>query len=216
MSARPGPAGKNFTRQSVGSEPSGDRRSFRVSDSVPGSAVAVMYLSLPSPVTRLGTATWPQTGFQGQSRLRSPTQLIHRHPLPDVGRTSRHTWRSTLGDATQNPTAGRRRRRYPRYLLDTRIEVRVFRPNKSESFWGRSNEFGEDGLSATLTGELEAGEVVSLDLPLPPLGYRLKLRALVRYRAGLLHGFEFLAKNDEQRDAIRRLCEQLQAKGCST
>lgn len=121
-----------------------------------------------------------------------------------------------MGDATQNPTAGRRLRRYPRYLLDSRIEVRVFRPNKSESFWGRSNEFGEDGLSATLTGELEAGEVVSLDLPLPPLGYRLKLRALVRYRAGLLHGFEFLAKNDEQRDAIRRLCEQLQAKGCST
>jgi len=33
--------------------------------------------------------------------------------------------------------------------------------------WGRSNELGEDGISATLTGELEPGEVAAMELALP-------------------------------------------------
>jgi hypothetical protein len=33
--------------------------------------------------------------------------------------------------------------------------------------WGRSNELGEDGIGATLTGGLEPGEVVALELSLP-------------------------------------------------
>jgi hypothetical protein len=39
----------------------------------------------------------------------------------------------------------------------------------------------------------------------------MKLRALVRYRDGLRHGFEFLARDEVQREAIRRTCELLSA-----
>lgn len=75
--------------------------------------------------------------------------------------------------------------------------------------WGRSMEFGQDGIGVTLTGELDAGEVATLELTLPGNSTPLKLRALVRYRDGLRHGFEFLARDEMQRDLIRRTCEFL-------
>jgi hypothetical protein len=90
-----------------------------------------------------------------------------------------------------------------------RISVQVFRAGETKSLWGRSNELGEDGVGCTLTGELEAGEVVSMELSLPLAAYPLKLRALVRYRRGLLHGLEFLAISEQQRDVLRRVCEML-------
>ncbi len=100
-------------------------------------------------------------------------------------------------------------RRFPRHPLDVRVSVHAFRSGESVSFWGRSSEIGEDGLGATLTGELEAGEVVSMELSLPMSPFPIKFRALVRYRDGLRHGFEFLTLSAAQRDAIRRVCESL-------
>jgi hypothetical protein len=100
-------------------------------------------------------------------------------------------------------------RRFPRYPVDMRIAVQIFRAGETTSLWGRSNELGVDGVGGTLTGELEADEVVSMELSLPLAAYPLKLRALVRYRIGLRHGFEFLAINAEQRDVLERVCEML-------
>jgi hypothetical protein len=77
--------------------------------------------------------------------------------------------------------------------------------------WGRSIEFGQDGIGVTLTGELEAGEVATLELTLPANPTPIRLRALVRYRDGLRHGFEFLARDEMQRSVIRRTCELLAA-----
>jgi hypothetical protein len=90
-----------------------------------------------------------------------------------------------------------------------RITVLVSRSGETSSLWGRSNELGEDGVGCTLTGELETGEVVSMELALPLAAYPLKLRALVRYRDGLRHGFEFLALSEQQHDVLRRVCEML-------
>ena len=92
-----------------------------------------------------------------------------------------------------------------------RITVQIFRSGETTSLWGRSNELGEDGVGGTLTGELVVGEVVSMELSLPLAAYPLKLRALVRYRIGLLHGFEFLAVNEQQRDVLRRVVRQMLA-----
>ena len=100
-------------------------------------------------------------------------------------------------------------RRFPRYPVDMRIAVQIFRAGETTSLWGRSNELGVDGVGGTMTGELEVGEVVSMELSLPLAAYPLKLRALVRYRIGLRHGFEFLAINDQQRDVLQRVCEML-------
>ena len=52
-----------------------------------------------------------------------------------------------------------------------------------------------------------------MELAVPLAVQPLKVRALVRYRAGLRHGFEFLALNAEQRDVLRRVCEMLTSGG---
>ena len=102
-----------------------------------------------------------------------------------------------------------KKRRFPRYPLDVRVSARVFRADAPIELWGRSIEFGQDGIGVTLTGELVPGEVATLELTLPGTATPLKLRALVRYRDGLRHGFEFLARDTLQREAIRRTCELL-------
>jgi PilZ domain len=102
-------------------------------------------------------------------------------------------------------------RRYRRFPLDVRVSAKVFRPDAPIDLWGRSIEFGQDGIGVTLTGELQPGEVATLELTLPASSTPLKLRALVRYRDGLRHGFEFLARDEMQREVIRRTCEILAA-----
>src|SRR4029077_7911675 len=107
------------------------------------------------------------------------------------------------------PEASPGGRRFPRYPLDVCITVHVFREGKTVSSWGRSSELGEDGIGGTLTGELQDGEVVSMELSLPLASKPMKVRALVRHRVGLHHGFEFIALNQEQRATIKRVCEML-------
>src|SRR5580693_7369718 len=103
-------------------------------------------------------------------------------------------------------------RRFPRFAVDARIQVRMFQDGEFRNCWGRSTELGQDGIGATLTGELETGEIVSLELPLPLTPYPLKVRAIVRYRQGLRYGFEFLTLSDNQRDMINRVCDMLATK----
>jgi len=113
-----------------------------------------------------------------------------------------------MSGASPGPTS---KRRFPRHPVDIRIAVTVFRGGETISMWGRSNEIAEDGIGATLTEELEPGEVVSMEVSLPLSSYPLKLRAIVRYRDGLRHGFEFLIQHAAQRDTLRRVCEVLSA-----
>jgi PilZ domain len=102
-------------------------------------------------------------------------------------------------------------RRFPRYPADIRISLQVFRSGEILSLWGRSNELGADGIGATLTRQLEPGEVAAMEFTFPMTAYPMKLRALVRYRDGLRHGFEFLALTSEQRESLARVCEILSA-----
>lgn len=100
-------------------------------------------------------------------------------------------------------------RRFPRFAVDTRLQVRMFQSGEFQSCWGRSTEFGQDGVGATLTGELQLGEIVSLEIPLPVGSYLLKVRAIVRHRQGLHYGFEFLTLTEPQRAMIYRVCQVL-------
>jgi hypothetical protein len=100
-------------------------------------------------------------------------------------------------------------RRYPRFAIDVRLQVKMFQAGEFRACWGRSTEMGQDGIGATLTGSLEPGEIVTLEIPLPLTPYPIKVRAIVRYRQGLRYGFEFLTLNDSQRDTVRRVCEYL-------
>jgi|SRR5580698_1535885 hypothetical protein len=100
-------------------------------------------------------------------------------------------------------------RRFPRYALDVRLQAQMFQQGEFRNCWGRSSELGQDGIGATLTGALETGEIVTLEISLPLSTYPVKVRAIVRYSQGLKYGFEFLTLSDPQRDTIRRVCEYL-------
>jgi len=100
-------------------------------------------------------------------------------------------------------------RRFPRFVLDVRLQVRMFQDGEFRTCWGRSTELGQDGIGATLTGSLESGEIVTLEIPLPLTPYPIKVRAIVRYCQGLRYGFEFLTMNESQRDTMRRVCDYL-------
>lgn len=122
------------------------------------------------------------------------------------------TGKKTAPDKSAPDKPAPNARRFPRFAIDTRLQVRMFQGGEFRTCWGRSTELGKDGIGATLTGELETGEIVSLEIPLPLSPYPLKVRAIVRYRQGLRYGFEFLTLTDTQRDMLRRVCEVLATK----
>ena len=103
-------------------------------------------------------------------------------------------------------------RRFPRFVIDVRLQVKMFQAGELQQLLARSTEMGQDGIGATLTGSLEPGEIVTLEIPLPLTPYPIKVRAIVRYRQGLRYGFEFLTLNDNQRDTIKRVCQYLATK----
>ncbi len=105
--------------------------------------------------------------------------------------------------------ASSRQRRFARHRMDARIQMSVFRDGTTTALWGRTSEMGQDGVGATLSGELKVGEVVSMEFPIPVPPYFLKVRAVVRYSEGLRCGFEFLIMTEDQRETLRRVCEVL-------
>jgi hypothetical protein len=141
----------------------------------------------------------------GCAEAQSHGEEFHR---PDLAPSIRK--RSRLSDHGQPAAqAQRRQRRFPRYRFDVRIQVSVFREGLTTEYWGRTNELGQDGIGATLSGELKSGEVVSLDFPIPLSPHIIKLRAVVRYCEGLRYGFEFLVVTDAQRQLMHQVCVTL-------
>src|SRR5438874_11866049 len=83
------------------------------------------------------------------------------------------------------------KRRFPRYPVDVRVSAKVFRPDAPIELWGRSIEFGQDGIGVTLTKELETGGVATLELTLPGTGTTIELLASVSYCDGQRRGTGF-------------------------
>ena len=111
-----------------------------------------------------------------------------------------------LSDAQAASKAQQQLRRFSRHRFDARIQVSVFREGMTTTCWGRTNELGLDGIGATLSGELQAGEVVSVQFPIPLPPHLIKVRAVVRYSDGLRCGFEFLVVTNEQKAILRQVC----------
>ena len=115
-----------------------------------------------------------------------------------------------LSDHALAPAKARQRlRRSARYDFDARIQVSVFREGQTTTCWGRTSELGENGIGATLSGEFQVGEVVSLEFPIPIAPHVMKVRAAVRYSKGLHCGFEFLVVTREQKLILHQICTVL-------
>ncbi|HEX6503615.1 MAG TPA: PilZ domain-containing protein [Terriglobales bacterium] len=116
-----------------------------------------------------------------------------------------------MSGAAPGKKSSRSMRQFPRFQLDVRMHVHLFRNGSSTTVWGRSTSMGQEGIGATLTGEMEIGEVVGLEFNVPLSPHPLKLRAIVRYKNGFQYGFEFLAVDGTQRQAIQRALDILPA-----
>jgi PilZ domain len=123
-------------------------------------------------------------------------------PQKGIGKGEAGLSKRSLGTAK----AYARLRRFSRYRFDVRIQVSVFRDGETTTYWGRTSELSVDGIGATLSGQLQVGEVVSLEFPIPVPPHIIKVRAVVRYNDGLRCGFEFLVVTEQQRLLLREVC----------
>jgi hypothetical protein len=97
---------------------------------------------------------------------------------------------------------GAQRRRFTRHRTDLPLTVTVLRQDGYVRLQGRCHEIAEAGMGGVISTALVAGEVVSLEFSIPDVPQPLVVRAVVRHRAGLVHGFEFIGLSPEQRDCI--------------
>jgi TonB family protein len=83
------------------------------------------------------------------------------------------------------------------------LDVTVLRSGIPDTVPGRSVNVCERGIAAVMAGELVPGEVVGIELHLPPAAVPLRTRAVIRYQDRLCCGLEFVGLSTEQRAAIR-------------
>ncbi len=100
-------------------------------------------------------------------------------------------------------------RRGPRYRLEVRVTVTAARAEGVVCLWGRCSDISEGGLGCTLAGELLEGESVTAEFSLPLEPEAFRMRCVVRHRAGLHYGLEFLFPTPEQQGKIRLLSRAL-------
>jgi len=102
-------------------------------------------------------------------------------------------------------TATAERRRHSRHRYSCSIEIRVEDPRgRYDIFDAMAFEISESGMSAATPNILLVGEHVELN---PVMGFRL--HAIVRRKNGAMYGLEFAGLTEEQREHIRKQCENL-------
>ena len=79
----------------------------------------------------------------------------------------------------------------------------MLRSGIADTVPGRSLNLGERGIAVMVAGELAAGEIVSIEVPLPLVAGLLRTRAIVRYQDKLRCGLEFVDLSAKQRATIR-------------
>lgn len=98
-----------------------------------------------------------------------------------------------------------RRRRWRRHHLDVPIRVIVHDASKTSVFVGRGNELNEGGMAITAGVELRTGDEAEIEFTPPYSGGPLRIRGVVRNRAGYRYGMEFVADGDREKEQVDRL-----------
>ncbi|HEX4542598.1 MAG TPA: PilZ domain-containing protein [Candidatus Acidoferrum sp.] len=109
-----------------------------------------------------------------------------------------------------------RRRRWRRHHLDVPIRVIVHRAEKTSVFVGRGNELGEGGLAITAGVELKTGDAAEIEFTPPYSGVPIRIRGVVRNRAGYRYGMEFVAESEREEEQVDRLKSMLRVLSSSS
>ncbi len=90
----------------------------------------------------------------------------------------------------------------PRHVFERRIRIRLQRGNQKLTLHGWARDLSESGLGAFVAEALVLGELVTLELPLPPCNKPM-IPATVARAVGTEYGFQFTALSAEQRTRIQ-------------
>ncbi len=99
----------------------------------------------------------------------------------------------------------RNRRKSPRFYLDQRLKVVITDADRKAVF-GRTRDISEGGIGGVIADPLEPGTRVELEFPVPVQDLPLKMTAVVCFRRGFHHGFEFLVRDTNDINVIKRIC----------
>ncbi len=94
-------------------------------------------------------------------------------------------------------------RRVSRHAIAIPIDVTVLRSGVPDNVPGRCIDLGEGGLLAVLAAEFRAGDSVGVEFWLPDVSAPLRAKAVVRHKAELQCGFQFLGLSQDQQASIR-------------
>lgn len=112
-----------------------------------------------------------------------------------------HHFRPTMTTTTEKRTP----RRWRRFHLDVPIRVIVHTHRKTSVFVGRGNELSEGGMAVTAGVELRLGDESEIEFTPPYSNSPIRIRGVVRNRAGYRYGMEFVAGDDQELQAVQRL-----------
>jgi len=94
-------------------------------------------------------------------------------------------------------------RKVARFPLSVPVDVTVLRSGVADTVPGRLVDVCEGGLAAVLAADLHPGDAVGVQLRLPEMGVALQAKAIIRHRAALRYGMEFLSLSPEHQAMIR-------------
>lgn len=101
-------------------------------------------------------------------------------------------------------------RRWRRSDLDVPIRVIVRDSDKTKLHDGRGNGLSQGGMAVTAGVELKAGDYVGIEFTPAYTGTPIRVRGIVRNRAGYHYGIEFVTDNQEESEEVNRLRLMLQ------
>jgi c-di-GMP-binding flagellar brake protein YcgR len=100
-------------------------------------------------------------------------------------------------------------RRFPRYEIDTELDVARLGAGDHPVMRGRSLNISEAGMAGVFVTGWATGTVVTLKFPVPVVSTPLNVDAIVRSRSDYRYGFEFVELNPVQREIINKTCRTL-------
>jgi len=101
----------------------------------------------------------------------------------------------------------RNRRKSPRFYLDQRLKVVIADADRKAVF-GRTRDISEGGIGGVIADPLEPGTRVEIEFPVPVQDLPLRMSAVVCFRRGFHHGFEFLVRDANDINVIKRICAE--------
>ena len=100
-------------------------------------------------------------------------------------------------------------RRFPRYEIDTEVDVATVGARDQRVMRGRSLNISKAGMAGLFVTGWSAGTAVTLKFPVPVVSSPLSVDAIVRSRSDYRYGFEFMELNPVQRQIISKTCRIL-------